>query len=161
MSTRTDYRVPPKITVDDWNRLMTSLRVASGSTPQPVEFPYGIRVLNVQIGAPGNEWTNVLSRYISTNLFHLYFFGGYNKQPDVTEVLVLFGYNSDVTNFSFFSKWSGTNRILMKINNDAVSDGETVGELLVNVGGTRVLKRVYVGPPDSGGTGYRVLRVTN
>ena len=38
---------------------------------------------------------------------------------------------------------------------------DTAAVLLMNVGGEMVTKRVTVGPPDSAGTGYRSLRVTN
>ncbi|MEM2373189.1 MAG: hypothetical protein QXI11_01975 [Thermoproteota archaeon] len=44
---------------------------------------------------------------------------------------------------------------------DSIADGETALLLRRNVGGTYSLVRVSMGPPDSGGTGYRVLRVPN
>ncbi|MEM4498067.1 MAG: hypothetical protein QW692_04485 [Nitrososphaerota archaeon] len=44
---------------------------------------------------------------------------------------------------------------------DAIADGETALLIRRNVGGTYSVVRVSMGPPDSGGTGYRVLRVPN
>lgn len=41
------------------------------------------------------------------------------------------------------------------------TSGDSAALLLVNDGGVMSLKRVRVGAPDSGGTGYRVLRVLN
>lgn len=41
------------------------------------------------------------------------------------------------------------------------TDTYTAGQLLVNLGGTKTLKQVLVGPADSGGTGFRYLRVQN
>lgn len=38
---------------------------------------------------------------------------------------------------------------------------DTAAVLLMNVGGEMVTKRVTIGPPDSAGTGYRALRITN
>lgn len=38
---------------------------------------------------------------------------------------------------------------------------ETAAVLLMNIGGETVTKRVTLGPPDSAGTGYRALRITN
>ncbi|MEM4497783.1 MAG: hypothetical protein QW692_03035 [Nitrososphaerota archaeon] len=42
-----------------------------------------------------------------------------------------------------------------------IADGETALLIRRNVGGTYSVVRVSMGPPDSGGTGYRVLRVPN
>lgn len=44
---------------------------------------------------------------------------------------------------------------------DPGTDTYTAGQLLVNLGGTKTLKQVLVGPADSGGTGFRYLRVQN
>ncbi|MEM2590870.1 MAG: hypothetical protein QXE63_06460, partial [Zestosphaera sp.] len=44
---------------------------------------------------------------------------------------------------------------------DEIADGETALLIRRNVGGTYSVVRVSMGPPDSGGTGYRVLRVPN
>lgn len=41
------------------------------------------------------------------------------------------------------------------------SSRETSATLLIDLGGTLVSKKVHVGDPDSGGTGYRSLRVEN
>jgi len=41
------------------------------------------------------------------------------------------------------------------------ADGETTAYLLCNRGGTVGYVQVLLGPPDSGGTGYRILRVPN
>ena len=38
---------------------------------------------------------------------------------------------------------------------------DTAAVLLMNIGGETVTRRVKVGPPDSAGTGYRALRITN
>jgi hypothetical protein len=43
----------------------------------------------------------------------------------------------------------------------ALADGETALLLRRNVGGAFALERVTVGPPDSAGPGFRVLRITN
>lgn len=45
--------------------------------------------------------------------------------------------------------------------NDTLADGETVATLLCNVGGVYTMKRVTQGATDSGGTGYKALRVPN
>lgn len=44
---------------------------------------------------------------------------------------------------------------------DPGSDQLTAAQLLVNLGGTKSLKPVYVGAADSGGTGFRTLRIPN
>ena len=43
----------------------------------------------------------------------------------------------------------------------ATSDGQTALLIRRNIGGTFTLQRVSMGPADSGGTGYRALRVPN
>lgn len=45
--------------------------------------------------------------------------------------------------------------------NATTTDNETAVALLVRVGGASSIKRVSVGAADSGGTGYRILRVPN
>lgn len=44
---------------------------------------------------------------------------------------------------------------------DPGSDQLTAAQLLVNIGGTKSLKPVFVGAADSGGTGFRTLRIAN
>jgi hypothetical protein len=49
----------------------------------------------------------------------------------------------------------------MQLDSGGLADAETAMYLLMNRGGTVDVRRVIVGPADSGGTGYRVLRVLN
>ncbi len=51
----------------------------------------------------------------------------------------------------------GTDRVRV----EPPGDGEVALLVQRNVGGTYTVQKVLLGPPDSGGTGYRVLRVPN
>ncbi|MEM1557977.1 MAG: hypothetical protein QXG12_05245, partial [Thermoproteota archaeon] len=76
--------------------------------------------------------------------------------------------NRDATIFHRMLSTTPTSEIVFQIAGvdmatlrDAIADGETALLIRRNVGGTYSLVRVSMGPPDSGGTGYRVLRVPN
>lgn len=61
-------------------------------------------------------------------------------------------------NSAFFSSLTG-NDVL--VSGSPSTDGSSNLLIVFNIGGTLVTKRVYVGDADSGGAGYRVLRVPN
>lgn len=61
---------------------------------------------------------------------------------------------------SFFLQGAGGIKEAFRLSPTTV-DNETYGTLLCRVGGNNVFRRVTLGPPDSGGTGYRYLRVPN
>ena len=53
------------------------------------------------------------------------------------------------------------NDTVLGVFDSGIADAETSLWVRRNVGGTFSLQRVTMGPADSGGTGYRVLRVLN
>lgn len=53
------------------------------------------------------------------------------------------------------------NALMQLARQDDVADGQTAMLLLRNVGGTLTLQRVTLGVDDSGGAGFKVLRVPN
>jgi hypothetical protein len=55
---------------------------------------------------------------------------------------------------------SSLQQLLFEVQKPNV-DSYTSAKLVVNIGGSLVVKDVLVGAPDSGGTGYRILRVPN
>jgi hypothetical protein len=72
----------------------------------------------------------------------LHFFPDYTKQVGATAVELLFGYNSDLTNVNFYSKWSGSNKEFFKL--DAVA-GDIKLNALTRVGDVDInyLLRLY------------------
>ena len=54
-----------------------------------------------------------------------------------------------------------SNDTVLGVFDSGIADTETSLWIRRNVGGTFTLQRVTMGPADSGGTGFRVLRVPN
>lgn len=68
------------------------------------------------------------------------------------------GDNAD--SFDFFARVSGVNRNMLQVRATA-ADGETALLVSRNIGGIYTLQRVSMGAADSGGTGFKVLRIPN
>jgi len=75
-------------------------------------------------GTDGNYFNVIHGAAIAPNQ-HIHFVADYVKQSGATDVSVFFGFNSEISTYRWYSKWTGTNTYLMAI--DATTGNVGIG----------------------------------
>lgn len=111
----------------------------SGSLVTPLEIIGGGNTITIKDGF-------VLRTFDTTNTMFV------DLKHDGTQAMI------NVSTGDFYIQLNGVTNLLLT---NTIADGETALLVRRNVGGSLTLQRVSMGAADSGGSGYRVLRVLN